>query len=278
MDKYNMSGTSSHAVKRYDYTAESSVLVGTTSIGELPKFTHVRDGQLFYIKAGSKHANKYSNLEPVVEAICCRIGKLIGINVVQYELEWMPGSPFGVKDDVLVCVSEDFKNPTTGIYLTGEEFCGPRINEDNLYAAFTEPFTFLQDDIDKMILFDYIINNADRHLNNFYIQFPFIDSAGLAPLFDNERGLLSECNLEDVDEFEDLLLYEEAKPFDYKHSDAIQRVKNINRLGLDFSREAVEFFPVFEMYKDLVSRDRMTLMKSIFTRRYNYVRNLSINV
>ena len=65
--------------------------------------------------------------------------------------------------------------------------------------------------LDRMLSFDYLIANTDRHLNNFGIirDATTLEWIGFAPLFDNGGSLWFDCSTEDVGNTARL----ESKPF-----------------------------------------------------------------
>lgn len=90
--------------------------------------------------------------------------------------------------------------------------------------------------IDKMIVFDYIICNPERNVSNF----GFLrdanthDSLGLAPLYDNGHALWIDYKTNGINK------NEECKPFDFIHSRQIEIVDDFS--WIDFDRfEGLEF-------------------------------------
>lgn len=83
-----------------------------------------------------------------------------------------------------LCISKDYKKPSY-IIETAENYVAWYKGKSN-YDVFKG--TALENDINKMIVFDYIIGNLDRHGMNFEI---IVNKNKLAPLFDNGNSLSS---------------------------------------------------------------------------------------
>ncbi|CAM4083111.1 hypothetical protein L1N85_14980 [Paenibacillus alkaliterrae] len=253
----------------------SRIKILTGSKGELPKFIETGPTLTFF-KAGAKQGDQYSKVEPVTEVICYEVGTLLGFDCVPYQLIWLDQEIFNSKGQVLACVSKSFKKDNY-IYITAEEILGSIDTETNIYQELIQISPSVKKSINKMVVFDYLFNNTDRHLNNFEFFFSTDSQIEMAPLFDNERSLLNEISLEDDAEFEDRLLYDSAKPFEYTHKEAIKLVDNFKELGLDFTHEWPEIVSLFDKHAALLNRSRLQLMKAIFVRRYNNVRKLLLD-
>lgn len=58
-----------------------------TAKGILFKWTTIIYGKKYYYKSGKLSYGIFKSLEPVNECIACKIGKLLGIDCVEYDLE-----------------------------------------------------------------------------------------------------------------------------------------------------------------------------------------------
>ena len=155
---------SSASTRELCITSLSHVSLSNTSKGVLCKWNAIIGEDLFYLKTGKLSYGKFSNLEPISECIASEIGKLLGIDVIET-----------LYSDVTLSKSIDYKSQTALISYTknflgkGEVFQSMHKLESStdLYNTLRFEYSKYIDDINKMIIFDFIINNNDRHLNNF---------------------------------------------------------------------------------------------------------------
>lgn len=157
-----------------------------TTHGMLGKAWRQLNGKIFLYKKGTNgFAN--SGKEPYSEVIASHIANYIGLDHVSYELTKWRGE---------LCTScELFTNINEG-FLKMEDF---------MYVNFEGPKSWEYSDVIKvkeidivqgindMIVFDFIIENKDRHYSNFGIIFDTNTGKLLrfAPIFDNGFSLLS---------------------------------------------------------------------------------------
>lgn len=181
----------------------SSLSLSHTSNGVLFKWVGNLDGNCYYFKSGSLSSSGYfSNRQPYSEVMAFRIGKQLKFpNLVETFLTniELPETDNYLNQSAVVSYTKDFKPNNMSSYSGIHYFIEPselKKNYNNLYSFISTKFGFAKRDLDTMILFDFIIANVDRHLNNF----GFIvdgNSMYLSPLFDNGLSLLS--HLDDVE-------------------------------------------------------------------------------
>jgi serine/threonine-protein kinase HipA len=253
-----------------------SLMLSGTSKGVLRKFTANIEGSVYYIKAGKEIGNSYSNIQPTCEVIAYELGGLLGFNCASYELAVIPMERLDAEDDVIVCVSKSF------LVGEGEEFVpfaklaedAPVYKNSDLYTIFCEKFPDLVENFDQMIVLDYLLDNPDRHLNNFGIVTNFGRSYRFAPFFDHGYGLLGQYDERELPYGdENLIRRGKALPFRNKQSKAIELVKDVGSLGLNLSVDVEEALQVFDKYSFMFSPSRLELMKKMFAGRYEVVRN-----
>lgn len=192
-----------------------------TSNGVLFKWTSEINGCKYYFKSGSlSNSGYFSNRQPYSELMSYRIGKQLRFpNLVETFLcnVDLPESDKYLEQSIIVSYTKDFKPSMnyeySGIhhYLTELEM---KKNYNNLYSLLTSKFSFAKNGIDIMILFDFIIANIDRHLNNFgFIE--GIDDLILSPLFDNGLSLLSHLDNSELNRMSEFALKKslKCKPF-----------------------------------------------------------------
>lgn len=156
-----------------------------TTHGMLGKaWRQLEDGIYLYKKGSSGAAN--TGNEPYSEVIASNIAEILNINHVTYELDrWQ---------DVLCTRCKLFTDIDNG-YLTMYEFLKTEIGEGKVwrYGDIKKLIPEkMMSAIDDMIVFDFIIENKDRHFSNF--GFMRDNNTGeiksIAPIFDNGFSLL----------------------------------------------------------------------------------------
>ena len=161
-----------------------------TTEGMLPKYWHrISTDDIILCKGGTEG---YSNagLEPFAEVAAYIIAKRIGINAIPYNLE--------TRNDNPVSISKLFTSKERGL-LTASRYLSYK-EPGIMYISMQVALEHMQRDFDdlapfyEMCFFDYIIENGDRHLNNWGFS---VDNAtqtivGFAPLWDNGAALYYE--------------------------------------------------------------------------------------
>lgn len=133
--------------------------------GMLKKLWYQEKGENYLLKG----ANSIYNLEPINECLATKIGNIIGLNCVQYSLKEIKGK----RTQQLVSVCKDIVGENEHIVSSYSLILGfPEIKIED-YSSYIE---FVEDELDilnareqieKMLMLDYIMLNEDRHLNNF---------------------------------------------------------------------------------------------------------------
>ena len=161
-----------------------------TTEGMLPKYWHrISTDDIILCKGGTEG---YSNagLEPFAEVIAYLIAKRIGVNTIPYHLERRNEKP--------VSISKLFTTKEQGL-LTASRYLSYKEPELR-YIPMRAALDHMQKDFDdllpfySMCFFDYIIENGDRHLNNwgFSVENATQKITGFAPLWDNGAALYYE--------------------------------------------------------------------------------------
>ena len=167
---------------------------GATS-GVFPK---ERIGNKYYKLSAYNPDFGIYGIQSISEVIASRVGKIIGIDCVEYRLVPALVRLNNDEFETLICESDDFNTRDAGI-LVFEDIYTSRIR----VMGDISPLDFcrelgVQDDVYKMFVLDYLINNIDRHGRNLEI---LIDDRGkmrLAPLFDFGLSLFSSKRDEDL--------------------------------------------------------------------------------
>lgn len=156
-----------------------------SSAGMLSKDRIVINGHRYFVKMSSYNiAHGVYGMESVSEVLASRLAKILGVECVGNRLYdalvTMDGNTFRT----LVCISKDYNIAHENI-LTFEDFYRlHRGNGENTIDFIRR--CGVKKDIYKMFVFDYIINNLDRHGANVEV---YENKRKIAPLFDNGLSL-----------------------------------------------------------------------------------------
>lgn len=196
-----------------------------TSLGVLSKGWY-KDGNKVILAKGNSNdtENKMVGLEPFSEVLAFRFGRLLGVNVVKYDLA--PAKEFPeIKtyecDYVSIC--ESYKKP--GMQLISlAEWCDS-VAGKQVYDYFTFYKKSSLDDraLAEILVFDAVIGNSDRHLNNFDV-LCMNGSERLGPVFDNGASLLSGIHDQKLKIWNGVGP-DKAKPFKATHKEQINLVR-----------------------------------------------------
>lgn len=206
----------------------------STCEGNLQKRWRVVDGERCLLKSGSKPFLQ----EPFNEAIASDILESLDIPHVPYRLVR--------SDDCILSSCRDFIGTDTEFISAYRAMkVRKRRNDESVYGFFVSvcaehgldaiPF------LDRMLSFDYLIANTDRHLNNFGIvrDATTLEWIAFAPVFDNGGSLWFDCATEDVGSVAGL----ECKPFKKGFEEQLGMVTSFDWLdpdGLDGIPSIVE--------------------------------------
>lgn len=134
-----------------------------SSQGVYLKYDISEDSTKYLIKTGRLIGRYFSPLEPVSECMAYDIAKCLGVPCSEYILDTADISYNDILyKDVVVCKSkwfldkDDEFNSIRSLYLNTKR--------SDLYNSIISDFPSQRLNIDNMIVFDFIINNTDRHL------------------------------------------------------------------------------------------------------------------
>lgn len=157
----------------------------SSSDGFLKKRWKIENGKRILAKGGSSPFYQ----EPFNEVIASRIASFLGIPHVPYALLWDEGFPY--------CVCPDFVDANTDLIPAWRLLMlNKPSNNDSPYTHLLSCCAALgipdaKEFLDKMIVFDYLLANEDRHFNNFGAlrNADSLVCLGMAPLFDSGSSL-----------------------------------------------------------------------------------------
>lgn len=161
-----------------------------TTGGMLPKaWSRTKDSDIYLYKGGTSGAANSGN-EPYSEYYACQIAKAMGLNAVQYDLEYWK--------DILASKCRLFTDIDTSFVPIG------RLVRSGGLQACLDHCAGLGEDfseaVSSMLTFDAIIYNEDRHFGNFGIlrNNHSDEIIGPAPIFDNGLSLFNYAMAEDI--------------------------------------------------------------------------------
>lgn len=204
---------------------ENKILTATVT-GCISKGWYQRDGKSFLVK-GNLFENNRFGCEPFSEVLACRLGKLLGLDVVEYWLEDSKKYP-DIKtkncDYVSVCEKMKIKGQLISYARWADTVAGKAVKD---YWSFYLKSGLSVTDLARMLVFDAIIGNCDRHLNNFEI---VVSSAGtsLSPIFDNGASLLA-TKMDSELKMSKGVGFDVSKPFKQTHEKQIALLKRTVR-------------------------------------------------
>ncbi|MCL1990574.1 MAG: HipA domain-containing protein [Defluviitaleaceae bacterium] len=245
-----------------------------TSDGWLKKKWKIMDGKRYLVKAGSSPAYQ----EPYNEAIASLLMDRLGIDHIPYHVV--------IEDDFPYSVCENFVTRETELVSAWYVMQGTkRPNHVSLYEHYiacceAQRLTSVREEIDKMIVVDYLMVNEDRHQNNFGLirDVKTLKFIGVAPIFDTGTALW-------FDQFTHMMGSTKrlaCKPFKSNHENQLKLVTSFNWLKLeqlsDIEDEIRALF-IDSLYIDETRREQIIdLLKIRISKLKTYVEQFSKSV
>ena len=196
-----------------------------TSVGNLKKRWKIANDKRILIKGGSNPFRQ----EPYNEVVAYQIAKALGIPHVPYSLLYIDGYPYSECED-FVSANEDL----VPAYLINKAL--KKSNNDSSYTHLLKCADQLgikgfEDYINKLIVFDFIIANEDRHFNNFGVirNSLSLEFVGPAPIYDSGSSFGYNKISADIHPFKDI----ESKPFKTNIIDQLSLVTSLSWLDVN---------------------------------------------
>lgn len=197
--------------KRHQYYVVTDIAIAGDAPKDFIKYYHYGNGRKANPKLWpayiAKLGHKHYPIESITEHLITRLGDTFGFNMAQSELAWLGGQ--------IRFLSRYFiKNPHKQVlehgadlyaaYLNDREFVLEIENKHKALDFFTIQFTrdtlmhFFPDDYEilmtefiKLLVFDALIGNNDRHFYNWAVIRDISNEAGpvFSPIYDSARGL-----------------------------------------------------------------------------------------
>jgi hypothetical protein len=170
------------------YIGEAGVIEGDAltpngaSSGMLPKKWVIRDGKRLLLKGSEELFNQ----EPFNEVIAAQFLSMMEVPHINYELVRYKDKPYSVCE----CMVDNETELVQAYYINGIKKRDNAVSHLDHYIQCCTKLGLpesIRDDLEKMIVVDYLMANTDRHWMNFGIirKAESLEAVGLAPLFDN---------------------------------------------------------------------------------------------
>lgn len=206
-----------------------------TSLGCLSKGWYENNNILYLVKGNSNsEISSEFGYEPFSEVLASRLGKILGLPIVDYVLK--PASDYPEIttyncDFVSVCRRFNKDDEQLVSYCKWADLTNGKEVKD--YFSYYLKCKLLNKDLAKMLVFDAITGNPDRHLNNFDIVVGK-NYQRLSPIFDNGACMLA-CKSNAELKMYKGIGFDKAKPFKPTHTEQAALVKRRLYTGNLFS-------------------------------------------
>lgn len=234
------------------------------------------DKRYYYKLSNYNSADGFFGHESVNEIIVDRLLNIIGIKHLHYDLIYAQVSINKQIYQTYMCVSENYKKNEES-KISFELFYDNKKYENEDIFSFSNRYDLL-DDIEDIILVDYLIDNRDRHGANIEVLHnKTTGSYRLAPIFDNGLSLLFSCTNEDMIKEYDVTKKIKAQSY-FGNNDLEKnlllirqnKMKIINKL----SKEDKEY--IFKDLDGIISKNHQDKIWRLINKRiesYGYIRN-----
>lgn len=256
----------------------SSISLSRTSKGYLKKWDYFKDGKKYFVKTGEYSYGEHSDNQPLSEYVASELGRQMGFNCIETFLAKtsVANQDGEIKDNVLVSYTEDFLGGDESFISIIKLLSKSDLRSPSLYKTVTEKFPSYKSKIDEMILFDYLINNGDRHLNNFGFIFKDGEIKDFSILFDHGASFFSDLEFITDEIIAYPLKYDrdsKCKPFRSKHDRQVELIDYsiIANYNLDVDLSEI-------LSRVGVIGKRKCVIMSMFDRRLSRVRDLLCKV
>ncbi len=235
-----------------------------TSDGNLQKRWKIIDGKRCLLKSGATPFRQ----EPFNEVIASLVLDRLGIAHIPYTLTWIDDKPYSVCDN-FVSRSSELISAARLMQIR------PKANDENGYLHFVNICNGFNIDVvpmlDRMIVFDYIIANEDRHFGNFgLLRNPdTLEWIGTAPMFDNGTSLWHDKLTPHIPTADII-----CKPFKKTHGEQLSLVSSFEWLdlsALDNIDDDISGIFSDERAKTYIDTDRAEMIVSQLRKRIDRI-------
>lgn len=232
--------------------------LNSTSAGMIPKY--LNDKVFLKLSTYNETAGFYGE-EPEYEELAYKIGEILGLNIVEVGVEEALIKYNNKEYKTLVAISPNFNRNGNSIPI--ENFC--EINEINSKDLLLDDR--FREDLSKIIEYDFIINNIDRHGRNIEVM-----NNRIATIFDNSLSMFSKIpdNALNKALFE---VYTANNFIGYPNLlDNLKLITNEINLNIDPSK----FYRIIDLWglKYNKSDKRVRFIKNLIKFRYNKLKSI----
>ena len=232
--------------------------LNSTSAGMIPKY--LNDKVFLKLSTYNETAGFYGE-EPEYEELAYKIGEILGLNIVEVGVEEALIKYNNKEYKTLVAIYPNFNR--NGNSFPIENFC--EINEINSKDLLLDDR--FREDLSKIIEYDFIINNIDRHGRNIEVM-----NNRIAPIFDNSLSMFSKIpdNALNKALFE---VYTANNFIGYPNLlDNLKLITNEINLNIDPSK----FYRIIDLWglKYNKSDKRVRFIKNLIKFRYNKLKSI----
>ena len=238
-----------------------------TSVGNLKKRWKIVNGKRILIKGGSNPFRQ----EPYNEVVATQVAEALNIPHIIYSLKEIDGYPYSECED-FVKSDEDL----VPAYLINKTI--KKNNNDSAYTHLLKCAEQLGIDgfkeyLDRLIVFDYIIANEDRHFNNFGVirNSKTLEFVGHAPIYDSGSSFGFNKISADIKAFKEI----ETKPFKSNILEQLKLVSSFDWLDikqLDYIKTNIKsWFATLE--SKYLDKERINAISTAAITRIDYLIN-----
>jgi hypothetical protein len=230
-----------------------------TSDGWLKKKWKIIDGKRCLIKGGSVPFYQ----EPLNEAMATAVMKCLNVSHTPYTVIWEKEVPFSVCED-FITHNTDLVS-AFNIFNTKKRLNHRSEHQHFLYCCSELGITNADESISKILTVDYLINNRDRHYNNFGAvrNAETLEWIGLAPIFDSGTSFWNDKNTMSILEIANT----SSKPFRNTHAEQIELVKDFSWLDLSALKGIEDEFYAILSQSPYIDEERISNICKAFSER-----------
>lgn len=247
-----------------------------TSRGILSKAWYKIDGKLCLVKGNSVDANGVIGQEPYSEVMASNMAKVLHYNHLEYFLmdaKLFPDVKVHILKHVSVCeyyIPKDFKVVSYYNYIIAKLGFEP----EDYFEAYKK---FLPvKPLFKMLFFDALIGNEDRHLSNFDILLGLDGTETLAPLYDHGASLLAWHGRRELGLAGKEGRFDSAKPFRTTHNVQIKLITELLFPQTDLTVLYKKLIKCVEPVFDFLPEYRTEAIKDYLHWRMKYIEKVMI--
>jgi len=264
----------------------------------------------------AKHGHKHYPMEAITEHLLNRIGEVFGFNMAESELVWFGGQIRFLSKYFLKKPKEQILDHGADLYAgylndrtfveeierqhLSPDFFTVQFTQTTLKHFFSEDYESLMIDFIKLLVFDALIGNNDRHFYNWGIIRNILGKQKpiFSPIFDTARGLFWNDHEEKINDIVsdkerfDLFIkkYSESSTpkIGWEGSGKLNHFELVEKLmTLPFvinceilkglcsdSKLHLVFSMIDDEFQSLMSNERKQLIKSCLTYRYNCIKKI----